>query len=90
MFATVNQEKIIMPIYEYQCTDCREKFDARRSFAEAESDAVCPRCGKTGKRILSKFACCSKDGSGGTVSSIAGTGGGCAGCTSGSCSSCHS
>ena len=79
-----------MPIYEYQCNSRQKKFDVRRSFSNANDDAECPSCGKQAKRILSKFACFSKDSSGGAVTSIAGTGGSCASCSSGNCASCHS
>jgi len=33
-----------MPIYEYQCQKCRERFEKRRSISE-EPLIVCERCG---------------------------------------------
>jgi|FaiFalFF_MnMetaG_3_1042247.scaffolds.fasta_scaffold02229_6 putative FmdB family regulatory protein len=45
-----------MPIYEYQCTSCHHIFEARRSYAEADSPTPCPRCGHTQvKRLVSVF-----------------------------------
>jgi len=44
-----------MPIYEYSCTDCGEKFELlHRSDADAPK---CPACGSTNAgRLLSTFA----------------------------------
>ncbi|MCK4331733.1 MAG: zinc ribbon domain-containing protein [Dehalococcoidia bacterium] len=33
-----------MPIYEYQCTQCGEKFELRQSFGEDGSKLACPKC----------------------------------------------
>ncbi len=55
-----------MPIYEYQCPQCGEKFELRRSIADSDSDTECPKCGATeARRVLSLFA----TGSSGTGSS---------------------
>lgn len=41
-----------MPTYDYQCTQCKLQFEARRSIAELTPD--CPACGSiTEKMILS-------------------------------------
>ena len=34
-----------MPIYEYECTQCRERFEMRQSFGEDRSKVTCPKCG---------------------------------------------
>lgn len=34
-----------MPIYEYECTQCRERFEMRQSFDEDRSKVTCPKCG---------------------------------------------
>jgi len=34
-----------MPIYEYECTQCRERFEIRQSFDEDRSKVTCPKCG---------------------------------------------
>jgi putative FmdB family regulatory protein len=46
-----------MPIYEYECADCRRRVSLLvRSFAAAASP-VCPRCGGTRlTRVMSRFA----------------------------------
>ena len=33
-----------MPLYEYQCLDCADTFEKRRTFAEADTPAACPSC----------------------------------------------
>ena len=45
-----------MPIFEYECSGCRERFELLVSGAE-ESGRACPRCGGTRlRRLLSSFA----------------------------------
>jgi putative FmdB family regulatory protein len=41
-----------MPIYEYECVDCSEKFEVRRGFHD-EVQANCPVCKGEGKRMFS-------------------------------------
>ena len=42
-----------MPIYEYQCNACGQRFEQIQKFADAPID-VCPMCGKaTVQRLLS-------------------------------------
>jgi len=53
-----------MPIYEFRCSDCGRRFEARRP-AE-QSDAAAPACpdGHTAtRRILSVFATAGRSGS---------------------------
>jgi putative FmdB family regulatory protein len=38
------KEQNLMPLYEYQCLDCTETFELRRTFAQAEQQVVCPSC----------------------------------------------
>jgi putative FmdB family regulatory protein len=72
-----------MPIYEYECKDCKKRFDALRSMSEADTAIVCESCGsdRTARSISVFFA-----QSGGKV--IAGNNDGCGSCSGGSCSSC--
>jgi putative FmdB family regulatory protein len=50
------REKRIMPIYEYECPNCGEKFEAHRKIADSDSEIKCPRCGKKQpRRIFSTF-----------------------------------
>jgi putative FmdB family regulatory protein len=41
-----------MPIYEYQCTNCGEKFELLQSFNDPPV-AVCKNCQGEAKRIIS-------------------------------------
>jgi len=34
-----------MPLYEFQCTKCGERFEIISSHADRERNAVCPDCG---------------------------------------------
>ena len=73
-----------MPIYEYRCESCAEKFEVLTRFAERDKAQVCPACESTKTRVLvSSFAF------GGEASSLSdfsteSSGGGC-GC-GGACS----
>jgi putative FmdB family regulatory protein len=76
-----------MPIYEYVCVDCHNKFDARRSFSQADDPLPCPECGGDHiRRLLSTFFALSSSGS--ATTTVAGTGGGCSACASHACSTC--
>ena len=75
-----------MPIYEYICKDCKNKFDALRQMSEADKPIECNNChGMQTSRALSVFFA----QSGGKVVA-SGNGGGCAGCSSSSCTGCGS
>jgi len=46
-----------MPVYEYECTNCKEKFELRRSIGDSDSEIKCPACGAGHpQRVLSLFA----------------------------------
>jgi putative FmdB family regulatory protein len=46
-----------MPIYEYRCQKCGERFEDFRSIHASDDEVVCPRCGATKpKRLLSAFS----------------------------------
>jgi putative FmdB family regulatory protein len=46
-----------MPIYEYECLKCGEKFDLRRNINDQDDDIKCPKCGTSKpKRVFSIFA----------------------------------
>lgn len=40
-----------MPIYEYECTSCRSRFERRQRFDE-EPIAVCPKCTGKARRLI--------------------------------------
>jgi putative FmdB family regulatory protein len=72
-----------VPIYEYVCLDCRERFDALRPMAQADAPIVCRTCGNDhSSRTLSVFFA----QSGGHA--VAGTHAGCSSCGGGHCSTC--
>lgn len=53
-----------MPIYEYQCKKCGEKFDARRPLLGKDDSVRCPKCGTAKpKRLISSFASRNASGS---------------------------
>jgi putative FmdB family regulatory protein len=67
-----------MPLYEYRCAVCDEKFEKRLSFAEADQLPECPYCGSQDTRKqLSMFAASGGFGakeSAGTSTSCSSTG----------------
>ena len=44
-----------MPIYEYQCDDCADKFEIKQSMKD-DPLTTCPRCGKRVQRLISSPA----------------------------------
>lgn len=45
-----------MPVYEYQCTKCGEKFEAYRPLMAKDDTVKCPKCGTAKpKRLISSF-----------------------------------
>ncbi len=46
-----------MPIYEYECRKCGEKFEKRRSISDDDRELACPKCGaEKPSRVFSVFA----------------------------------
>ena len=77
---------MIMPIYEYECSECRLRFDKRKQFKDIDLAVSCPTCGGVGDRQLSVFASVSMTASRENITSTAGdTGSG--GCCGGGCCS---
>ena len=63
-----------MPIYEYECAKCGEKFELRRGLTDSDSEIKCPKCGtEAPKRIFSSFA--TGGSTGGTLSQSCAPGG---------------
>ncbi len=67
-----------MPLYEYACTTCKDKFERLASMSESTDTATCPDCGGRGLRALSAFASFSRGIEGGMQPVAAGGGGMCA------------
>ena len=76
-----------MPIYEYLCSKCGQKFELLRSFSQMGEKAPCPRCQNPAERKLSTFASFSKNEAG-VSTPVAGTGSSCGSCSSTGCSTC--
>lgn len=73
-----------MPLYEYVCLDCGNRFDALRPMKDADSAIQCARCQSDHtSRMLSLFFAQSggKAVAGGHTSS-------CASCSGGTCATC--
>jgi len=52
-----------MPIYEYECPSCGERFELRRSINDSDSEIRCPECGaENPRRVFSVFATTSSSG----------------------------
>ena len=46
-----------MPIYEYECTKCNQKFELMRSFNDDDADIKCPKCeAGNPRKVISLFA----------------------------------
>jgi len=46
-----------MPIYEYECLKCGERFSMRRGFSDKDEDVECPKCKtKKPRRAVSNIA----------------------------------
>lgn len=81
-----------MPIYEYRCESCAERFEVLTRFAERDTAQACPACESSKTRVLvSSFAFAGGGESGSSESLDLGggeSGGG--GCCGGACGSCGS
>ena len=43
-----------MPVYEFNCSKCGERFEVMGSYAEREKAQTCPKCGGTEvKQVIS-------------------------------------
>ncbi|NMB75950.1 MAG: zinc ribbon domain-containing protein [Myxococcales bacterium] len=62
-----------MPLYEYRCPACGERFELLRSASERDDEAQCPRCGKKKKMFRLQA----------NVQALFGGGGKSTGCSSG-------
>jgi len=81
-----------MPIYEYRCESCAERFEVLTRFAERDRAQVCPACESSRTRVLvSSFAFAGGGESGSSESmdlgGVESCGGGCCGGACGSCGS---
>jgi putative FmdB family regulatory protein len=49
-----------MPIYEYLCNACKNRFEKMQSMQTAQQKSLCPDCGALSSRVLSLFASVTK------------------------------
>lgn len=71
-----------MPLYEYCCETCGDRFEVLQRLGEGSAGVTCPKCGGDDvARQLSTFAAASSSGGGGISASpsCGGGGGGCGG-----------
>ncbi len=72
-----------MPIYEYFCRRCNERFELLRPMSRADEEATCPEGHGRGERTLSLVADYRRT----STATSEPAGGGCA-CGAGGCGSC--
>ena len=80
-----------MPIYEYSCTKCNNKFEQLRPISQCDQDAECPKCKKPAKRAVSKFVSRTQADLSylsHMANSMPSSGSSCSGCSSSNCSTC--
>jgi len=66
-----------MPIYEYRCEECGEKFEKLVASFRLAAEADCPKCGSTKvKKIISSFSARGSSASKSSYSSCAPSSGG--------------
>jgi putative FmdB family regulatory protein len=73
-----------MPLYEYRCRTCDDRFELRRPMSEAGAPAACPAGHPDAVRLLSTFASVGAAAGPAPASPAPRTGGGC-----GSACGCH-
>jgi putative FmdB family regulatory protein len=66
-----------MPLYEYTCQDCNERFEVLQKIGEGPEGVQCPRCESGNiEKEFSTFASTSDSGSASFSSSAGACGGG--------------
>jgi len=77
-----------MPIYEYECCDCCERFELL--VFRSDDAAVCPKCESARvQKMMSVFGFKSGGDKGAASSRVGSSTSGCSGCAGGSCATCH-
>ena len=65
-----------MPVYEYICQECENRFEKRVGFSEADRDQECPACGSShSRKQISMFASSSSGNNSGSAVSSSSCGG---------------
>ncbi|MGA2285332.1 MAG: zinc ribbon domain-containing protein [Dehalococcoidia bacterium] len=73
-----------MPLYEFYCPTCENKFELLRSMSRSDEPATCPSGHEGAERVISVFSALTKSAEG-DVSSVASA---CSSCSTGDCGSC--
>jgi putative FmdB family regulatory protein len=73
-----------MPVYEYVCQECGNKFDALRTMQEADAPIPCDSCQSEQTHRALSVCFCQGSSEGEAVSGSCG----CGGCSGGNCGSC--
>jgi putative FmdB family regulatory protein len=60
-----------MPLYEYYCPPCGNRFELLRPASQMDAPAVCPSGHITNNRVLSLFAPVARSSQGGTATMTA-------------------
>jgi putative FmdB family regulatory protein len=60
-----------VPLYEYRCRTCDDRFEMRRSMADADEPAACPDGHADAVRLLSVFAATGRAASSSSAASTA-------------------
>ena len=77
-----------MPIYEYECCGCQEKFE--KLVFRSDEAVCCNACGSSRvQRVMSVCGFKSGGDKGGASSRMGSSGSACGGCAGGNCSTCH-
>ncbi len=64
-----------MPIFEYQCLECREVFETLQLSRESSEDTQCPGCGsERTEKLVSAFATSGGDSPSGAACGPSGSG----------------
>lgn len=80
-----------MPIYEFVCTQCGNKFEKLLPMSNGKGGVLCPKCNGEAHKVFSVFATISSGSDEDFSSPSGGGGGGCSSCsTPSSCSTCGS
>ena len=56
-----------MPLYEYYCSSCSQRFERLRTMTAVADREACPQCGTVSPRVLSVFASVAKGSDGASL-----------------------
>lgn len=75
-----------MPVFDYQCEECKTKYDVYHKVREITDDVLCPSCGsKSHKRLMSVPSAPVMGSASGSYSTDSSCDSGGCGCSGGMC-----